>query len=99
MPVTPPLFVPQTIADKFKVLVNRLKSFQNFNNPRTAERIILEYVRENGDLLGYIRTAAVGVAIVVGTIVDDFATAGVGIVDDVPCFIMAYKIIRLTAAL
>ena len=95
-----PVVVPDYVAQKFKNLINRLKSFQNFTNPATAERIIIEFLRENPEIAGYIKTAAIGagMAIIVGTIAEDFATAGVGIADDIPCFVMSYKIIRLAIA-
>ncbi len=35
------------------------------------------------------------VAIIVGTIVEDFLTAGVGVADDVQSVLLAYKLIRI----
>jgi hypothetical protein len=45
---------------------------------------IAEYLKDNPDLVTYLKGAAIGaaVAIVVGTIVEDFLTAGAGILDD-----------------
>jgi len=40
-----------------------------------------------------------GVSIIVGTIVEDFLTAGVGVADDVQCFLLGYKLIRIAWAL
>jgi hypothetical protein len=52
---------------------------------------------EYKELLIYIKTAEVGaaVAIIVGTIVEDFLTAGVGVADDVQSVLLAYKLIRI----
>jgi hypothetical protein len=43
------------------------------------------------------KTMVVGaaVAIIVGTIVEDFLTAGVGVADDVQSVLLAYKLIRI----
>ncbi|WP_443944112.1 hypothetical protein ACJVDH_14460 [Pedobacter sp. AW1-32] len=90
---------PQSVAEKFKSLIERLKSFQNFNFAYNYDRIISEFMRDNPDVAGYVRAAAIGAAVtlVVGTIVEDFLTAGVGVVDDIPTFILAYRIFRVAA--
>ncbi len=79
--------------EKFKKLFDRLR--QNFSN---ADRIIAEYFNDpqNADVLNYIKAAALGagVAIVVGTILEDVVTAGAGIADDWACFVLAWRIIR-----
>jgi hypothetical protein len=48
------------------------------------------------ELVTYLKTAAVGaaVAIVVGTIAQDFSSGGAGILDDIVCLRLAYKIVR-----
>ena len=58
-------------------------------------------MQQNPDLVNYIKSAAVGagVAVVVGTILEDFLTLGGGIADDLPCFILAYRIVRFAWAL
>jgi hypothetical protein len=52
-------------------------------------------------LVTYIKTAAIGagVAIVVGTILEDIITAGAGIADDWACFVLSYRIIRFALTL
>jgi hypothetical protein len=52
---------------------------------------------ENRDILFYLKTSAYGAAtaIVVGTIVEDFVTRGLGISDDWASFAMAYRIVRV----
>jgi hypothetical protein len=92
-PVPAPVVVPSSIIDKFGYLMRRLRG--NFSN---ADNIMSEFLRDtaNADLVNYIKTAAIGagVAIVVGTILEDIITAGAGIADDWTCFVLAYRIIR-----
>lgn len=92
----PPVVVPTSIVDKFKHLIDRLK--QNFHQ---ADQIIAEYLQQNPDLVTYIKGAAIGagIAIVVGTIIEDVLTAGAGIADDWACFVLSYRIIRFAIAL
>jgi hypothetical protein len=92
----PPVIIPLTTVQKFKHLIERLK--QNFQQ---ADKIIAEYLQQNPDLLTYIKTAAIGagVAIVVGTILEDIITAGAGILDDWACFVLAYRIVRFALLL
>ncbi len=95
-PVSPPIVVPSSVIDKFKHLINRLKG-----NLNSADRIIAEYLQQNPDLATYIKTAAIGagIAIIVGTIIEDILTMGTGIADDWACFTLAYRIIRYAIAL
>lgn len=88
--------MPVSVVDKLKHLIDRLK--QNFDK---ADIIIAEYLRQNPELVNYLKTAAIGagVAIVVGTILEDVITAGAGIADDWACFVLSYRIIRFAAAL
>ena len=65
--------------------------------------MVAEYCQDpnNSDLVAYIKGAAVGagIAIVVGTILEDVITAGAGIADDWACFVIAYRIIRFAVRL
>ena len=94
-----PIVIPESVAEKFKVLIKRIKSFQNITNPQMVQRIIVEFLKDpqNRDVILAIRAAAItaGTAIVVGTIVEDVASAGVGILDDAASFALAYRIVRL----
>jgi hypothetical protein len=49
----------------------------------------------------YLKAAAYGAAtaIVVGTIVEDFLTVGVGIADDWASFTLAYRLVRVARSL
>lgn len=92
----PFIVVPTNVGEKFKHLVARLR--QNFHK---ADEIIAEYLQQNPDLVTYIKSAAIGagVAIIVGTIVEDFLTLGAGIADDWACFVLSYRILRFAVAL
>jgi hypothetical protein len=91
-----PVVVPETIADKIKNLVERIRQ-----NVSDAERIIAEYLHEHPDLVTYFKAAAIVAAagIIVATILEDIGTAGWGILDDLESFLLAYKIVRFAWAL
>ncbi len=57
---------------------------------------IARFLRENEDIKKVIAAALVGTAItiVIGTIVEDFVTLGVGLADDIPTFYIAYRLVR-----
>jgi hypothetical protein len=88
--------VPESAIAKLKHLIDRLR-----NNVSDANRIISEYMDENPELVTYIKSAAIGagVAIIVGTILEDILTLGAGLADDFACFALAYKIVRFGLAL
>ena len=90
-PVPAPVVVPVDAIVKLRHLIDRLK--RNFTQ---AANIIAEFLSANSELVTYIKSAAVGVgiAILVGTILEDIITVGAGLVDDWPCFVLAYRIIR-----
>lgn len=92
----PPIVVPTSVAQKFKHLAERLRL--NFD---VADEIIAEYLQQNPDLVTYIKGAAIGagVAIIVGTIIEDFLTLGAGLADDWACFVLSHRIIRFAVAL
>ena len=91
-PLTQPIVIPQDIAEKLKQFLQ--EAAKNLND-LTPEKIML-FLKNNPDIVIYIKSAAVGagVAIIVGTIVEDFLTAGAGISDDTQCFLLGYKLIR-----
>jgi|GEM_PF-1260903 len=91
-----PVTIPASIMDKLRYLVDRLR-----NNINDFDRIIAQYMRQNPDLVNYIKSAVIGaaVAIVVGTILEDIATLGGGILDDWASFVLAYRIVRFAWAL
>ncbi len=92
-PATQPIVIPQDIADKLKRFLQ--EAAKNLNG-LTPEKIV-EFLQKNPEVVDYIKFAAVGagVSIIVGTIVEDFLTAGVGVADDVQCFLLGYKLIRI----
>ncbi|SJZ84203.1 hypothetical protein [Sediminibacterium ginsengisoli] len=99
---TVPNIVPVTFTQSNLVKLARLaqKLTQNLSN---TDAVIAEFFRDpdNASLLNYIKAAGYGVAagIIVGTIIQDIATFGGGIVDDWASFTMAYRIIRFVKAL
>jgi len=94
-PATQPIVIPQNIADKLKLFLQ--EAAKNLNG--ITPEIILELLQkpEYKELLKYIKTTVVGAAvvIVVGTIVEDFITAGAGMWNDVQSVLLAYKLIRI----
>jgi len=95
-PVPAPTVIPVSVLDKFQDLIDRLNG-----NWANRDQIIAEFFQENPDVVTYIKTAAIGagVAIIVGTIVEDLLTLGAGILDDWACFVLAYRIVRFAIAL
>jgi hypothetical protein len=95
-PIPAPFVVPSTTLDKLKTLVNKIKQ-----NVTDADRILAQYMRENPDLVNYLKGAAYtsAVAIVIGTVAEDFLTLGGGILDDWASFALAYRIARFAWAL
>lgn len=95
-PVPSPFVVPTSTLDKLKTLVNKIK--QHITD---ADQILAQYMRENPDLVNYLKSAAYtsAMAIVVGTLAEDLLTAGGGVLDDWASFALAYRIVRFAWAL
>lgn len=97
-PITSPAFLPQNLADKVKNFVRELA-----RNPIDIEEKIIVFLRENRsstsslDLPTILRTTAA--VIVIGTIVEDIVTGGVGIADDWASFVIARNMIRIASKL
>lgn len=86
-----PIVLPTNIIDKIKNLVKKLR-----DNFKDYEVVIARFLDENPDLKSYLKTAAftAAVGIIVGTIVEDFFTAGAGVADDWASFLVAKRIIE-----
>lgn len=86
-----PAPLPVSVTDKLKALVRKLN-----DKPNEWKNVIAEYLRQNPDLVTYIKGAAytAAVGIIVGTIIEDIVTLGGGIADDWICFLTAYRIVR-----
>lgn len=95
-PIPIPVVAPNSMLDKFRELFERLR-----DNMSQFDQIISEYLRQHPELKTYIKNTAYGVAIaiVVATIVEDFATVGGGISDDWACFMLARRIVLFARAL
>ena len=88
-----PIVIPQTVVEKIKNLINKLKTS---NQPVDVGMAEFLHDPENLELLSFIKTASVtaGVAILVGTIVEDILSGGTGVVDDWSTFSLAFRLIR-----
>jgi len=95
-PIPAPIVAPSSIFDKFKELFRRLK-----DNVGAFDQIIAEYLLQHPELKVYIKTLAWGaaIAIVVGTLGEDFFTGGAGISDDWASFLLAKRIVDFARAL
>lgn len=97
-PITSPVFLPQNLADKVKNFVRDLA-----RNPIDLEKKIIVFLKENRsstaglDLPTILRTTAA--VIIIGTIVEDIVTGGVGIADDWASFVIARNMIRIASKL
>ena len=93
-----PITLPQTHLEKIKNLINKLR-----DKVTDYDKIILEFLENpaNREILSYLKTAAYGTAtaIVVGTIIEDILTGGLGILDDWASFTLAYRIVRIASKL
>jgi hypothetical protein len=87
-----PVMLPQNLADKLKNFVRSLN-----NNTTNLEVQIVYFLRQNPEIIPYLKAAAVGV--VIGTIVEDIASGGVGVLDDPASFLIARTIWRLASAM
>jgi len=95
-PVPSPITVPTSALDKLKTLVNKIKQHVD-----DADKILAQYMRENPELVNYLKGAAYtsAIAIVVGTIAEDILSGGAGVLDDWASFSLAYRIVRFAWAL
>lgn len=91
-PVLLPVALPQNLADK---LTNFLQTL--IQNQVDIERKILVFLQENPEVKNWIIGAAVG--IMVGTLVEDVLTGGIGIADDWASFVIARNMIRIAVKL
>lgn len=92
------LAVPQNATERLKNLIRKL-----VEKPDLAEYQIREFFSDpaNAQLKDAIKTAVIGagIAVVVGTIVEDVLSGGLGLMDDIAHFTMAYRAIRFAIAL
>ncbi len=82
--------LPQGLADKLKNFVQQL-----LENPVNMQVRIITFLRQNPEIVPYLKAAAAG--IVIGTIIEDILTGGVGIADDWASFVIARNIYRIAS--
>jgi hypothetical protein len=87
-----PVLMPESLAEKLKNFVRLLAT-----STGNVETQIVYFLRKNPEIVPYIKGAAIGV--VIGTIVEDIATSGVGVADDWASFVLARTMWRLAAAM
>jgi hypothetical protein len=86
-----PLVIPQDALKQIRDLVRQLKNAGN-----RAKEVITKFLKDHPELVTFIKTTAItaAITIIVGTIIEDIYTVGVGIADDAASFALAWKIIR-----
>jgi hypothetical protein len=86
-----PIVLPQDILAQLKELTERIRNYLS-----TADQTLAEYLSQHPGLVTYLKSQLVvaAVAIVVGTLVEDILTGGVGVLDDFASFTLAYRIVR-----
>lgn len=91
-----PIVIPQSALDKLKSLIKKLKEKVD-----DYETVIATFLRENPELVTYIQAAALigGGAILIGTILEDIATGGWGVLDDWSSFLLAKRLFEFALKL
>jgi hypothetical protein len=98
LPIPLPVITPETVSKQLKRLLEKLHD--NVSDPDLVILALLN-TKDFMELRAYLKGGLYGVAfaIVVGTIVEDFLTAGAGLVDDSASFALAYRLFRLAQKL
>ena len=89
LPQPIPVVLPETLVEKLKNLFRQIK-----NSPTTMQPQIITFVRQNPKIIPYLKGAAAGV--IIGTILEDIATEGTGILDDWQSFLIARTLWRVS---
>ncbi len=87
-----PVPVPQSVSEKLKKFFKNLVEY-----PDMAEEQMAYFLKQNPEIKNYLLYAGVG--LIIATIIEDFATLGIGITDDIPTILLAMKLIRLARIL
>lgn len=88
-PAPVPVVLPENLAHKLKSLFQQIAL-----NPLTMQQQIVMFVRQNPKIIPYLKGAAASV--IIGTLLEDIATEGVGIADDWQSFIIARTLWRVS---
>ena len=87
-----PVAVPQAVSQKLRDFIRSL-----LLSPDMVEEQIAMWLRQNPEVKNYV--IAAGVGLIITTILQDLATFGVGVVDDIPTIMLAMRLIRLARAI
>ncbi|NHA07640.1 hypothetical protein G7092_27825 [Mucilaginibacter sp. HC2] len=87
-PAPQPVALPQNLADKLRNLFQNIKA-----NPTTQQQQVITFVRQNPKIVPYLKSASAG--IIIGTILEDIASDGIGILDDWESFVIARTLWRV----
>lgn len=82
-----PVLLPENLSERLKSLLKQISL-----NPSTMQQQILTFLRQNPQIVPYLKGAAA--AVVIATIIEDIATEGVGIADDWQSFVIARTLWR-----
>lgn len=89
-PVPSPVVLPQNLADKLKALLRQIATA----SPVVMQQQILTFLRANPRIVPYLKGAAA--VIIIGTIIEDIVTEGVGVADDWQSFLVARTLWRVS---
>jgi hypothetical protein len=94
-PQPEPISIPAPTVIRIKDFIERQKKKQDVN----IDDAIRTFLQENPDIVEFVKVACVTAAfsIVIGTIIEDIVTLGAGILDDIPSFYLAYRLVRIAA--
>jgi len=87
-PQVVPVLLPENLTEKLKKLVKDIQA-----NPSMQQQLVINFVRQNPKIVPYLKGAAAGV--VIASILEDFASEGLGILDDWQSFLIARMLWRV----
>ena len=82
-----PVPVPVSVSEKLKNFFKNLIEY-----PDMAEEQIAYFLKQNPEIKNYLIYAGAG--LIIATIIEDFATLGIGVADDIPTILLGMKLIR-----
>ncbi|MBB5396347.1 hypothetical protein [Mucilaginibacter sp. AK015] len=89
LPQPVPIVLPENLLEKLKKLFRQIKE-----NPNNMQLQIIAFVRQNPKIIPYLKSAAA--VVVIGTILEDIASDGAGVLDDWQSFLIARALWRVS---